>query len=124
VTAIRAADTDDNPETIADPGWTPLLITPPFPDYIAGHTTYAGSAEEVLEYVFGGHPGVVIKLTSPTAPGVTESYTTFNEIAEGVVDARVLGGIHWRTSSVRGRRVGQKVGAFAVYHFLKLMSED
>ena len=124
VTAIREADTDGNPETIADPNWTPLLATPPFPDYIAGHTTYAGAAEEVLEHVFGENPGIVIKLTSATAPGVIESYTTFDEIAEGVVDARVLGGIHWRTSSVRGRRVGQKVGAFAVRHFLKPKSGD
>ena len=69
--------------------------------------------------VFGRHPGVVIKLTSATAPGVIETYTTFDDIADGVVDARVLGGIHWRTSSVRGRRVGQQVGAFAVRHFLK-----
>jgi hypothetical protein len=124
VTAIRAADTDGNPDTIADPSWTPLLITPPFPDYIAGHTTYGGAAEEVLEYLFGACPGVVIKLTSATAPGVTESYATFDEIAEGVVDARVLGGIHWRTSSMRGRRVGQHVGAFAVCHFLEAKSED
>jgi hypothetical protein len=124
VTAIRAANTTGNPDTIADSGWTPLLITPPFPDYIAGHTTYAGAAEEVLEHVFGGNPGVAIKLTSATAPGLIESYATFDEIAEGVVDARVLGGIHWRTSSVRGRRVGQKVGAFAVRHFLKPKSED
>lgn len=124
VTAIREANTTGNPETIADPNWTPLLVTPPFPDYIAGHATYAGAAEEVLENVFGGNPGVVIKLTSATAPGVIESYTTFDEIAEGVVDARVFGGIHWRTSTVRGRRVGQKVGVFAVSHFLKPKSED
>jgi hypothetical protein len=124
VTAIRAANTTGNPDTIADPGWTPLLITPPFPDYIAGHATYGGAAEEVLEHVFGRHPGVVMKLTSATAPGVVETYTTFDEIAEGVVDARVLGGIHWRTSCLRGRRVGQQVGAFAVRHFLKPKSED
>jgi hypothetical protein len=124
VTAIREANLVGNPQTIADPNWTPLLVTPPFPDYIAGHTTYAGAAEEVLESVFGGNPGLVIKLTSATAPGVIESYATFDEIAEGVVEARVLGGIHWRTSSVRGRRVGQKVGVFAVSHFLKPKSED
>jgi hypothetical protein len=123
VTAIRAADSSVNPDTLPDPGWTPLLVTPPFPDYIAGHTTYAGAAEEVLEDVFGGHPGV-IRLTSATAPGVTETYATIDDIAEGVVDARVFGGIHWRTSSVRGRRVGQQVGAFAVRHFLKTKREE
>jgi hypothetical protein len=124
VTAIRAANTSANPDTIADSGWMPLLVTPPFPDYVAGHTTYAGAAEEVLEYVFGGHPGVVMKLTSATAPGVIETYTTFNGIAEGVVDARVWGGIHWRTSSSRGRQVGQQIGAFAVRHFLRPQAED
>jgi len=124
VTAIRAANTAVNPDTLADPGWTPLLITPPFPDYIAGHTTYAGAAEEVLEHVFGRHPGVVMKLTSATARGVVETYTTFDGIAEGVVEARVLGGIHWRTSSLRGRRVGRQVGAFAVRHFLRPKGED
>jgi len=124
VTAIRAADSDDNPDTIADSGWTPLLVTPPFPDYIAGHTTYAGAAEEVLEHVFGGHPGVVMKLTSATAPGVIETYNTFEDIADGVVDARVLGGIHWRTSSLRGKRVGEQIGAFAVRHFLKPRGGD
>jgi hypothetical protein len=124
VTGIRAADTAGNPETLADPSWTPLLVTPPFPDYIAGHTTYAGAAEEVLEQVFGEHPGVIMKLTSATAPGVIETYTTFEDIADGVVEARVLGGIHWRTSSVRGRRIGERVGAFAVRHFLRPKNED
>ena len=124
VTAIRAADVDGNPRTIADPTWTPLLVTPLFPDYIAGHTTYAGAAEEVLEHVFGRHPRIVMTLTSATAPGVTESYTSFEDIADGVVDARVWGGIHWRTSSVRGKRVGERIGTFAVHHFLRPKRDD
>jgi hypothetical protein len=124
VTGIREANTTGNPDTIADPGWTPLLVTPPFPDYIAGHATYAGAAEEVLEDVFGRRPGVVMTLTSASAPGVIETYSTFEDIAEGVVDARVLGGIHWRTSCVRERRVGQQIGAFAVREFLRSRGED
>lgn len=119
VTAIRAAESDGNPDTLEDPSWTPLLVTPPFPDYIAGHTTYAGAAAKILEHVFGTRPGVVMTLTSPTAPGVVESYTTFRAIADGVVDARVWGGIHWRTSSVRGRMVGEEIGRYAAHHFLK-----
>jgi hypothetical protein len=117
VTAIRAADTDRNPGTEADASWTPLLVTPPFPDYIAGHTTYAGAAQAVLEHLFGDDPGVVITLSSPTAPGVTETYTTFKEIADGVVNARVWGGIHWRTSSAQGRIVGEEIGRYVTGHF-------
>jgi len=118
ITAIRAADTDGNAATDPDLGWTPLLPTPRFPDYIAGHTTYAGAVQKVLEYTFGRDPGVVMTLTSASAPGVVETYSTFEQIADGVVEARVLGGIHWRTSSERGRLVGEDVGRYAVHHYL------
>jgi hypothetical protein len=117
VTAIRAADTDGNPGTDPDSLWTPLLVTPPFPDYIAGHTTYAGAAQAVLEHLFGDDPGAVITMTSATAPGVVETYTTFKDIADGVVNARVWGGIHWRTSSVKGRVVGEEVGRYVARRF-------
>jgi hypothetical protein len=124
VTAIRAADTDGNPETVADSAWTPLLVTPRFPDYIAGHTAYAGAAQRVLEHVFGKRPGVVLNLTSATAPGVVETYTTFEQIAEDVVDARVWGGIHWRTSSVLGRMVGLQIGSYAARFLEPIEGED
>ena len=74
---------------------------------------------KVLEHVFGKNPGVVMTLTSPTAPGVVQTYTTFKAIAESVVDARVWGGIHWRTSSVRGRIVGEELGRYVAHRFLK-----
>jgi hypothetical protein len=94
VTAIRAADSDGNPDTLEDPSWTPLIVTPPFPDYIAGHSTYAGAVEKVLEHVFGKHPGVVLVLTSPTAPGVVETYTTFKAIADDVVHGWTRDEVH------------------------------
>jgi hypothetical protein len=124
VTAIRAADANGNPHTDADPMWTPLLVTPRFPDYVAGHTTYAGAAQKVLEYVFGKNPGIVMTLTSSTAPGVVKQYSTFKQIADGVVDARVWGGIHWRTSSVRGHTVGELIGMYAVRRALKPRDDD
>ena len=119
VTAIRAAASDGNEATEEDPSWTPLLVTPPFPDYIAGHTTYAGAAEKVLEHVFGKHPGLLIRLTSPSAAGVVETFSSFRAMADNVVDARVWGGIHWRTSCERGRTVGEEIGRYAVRRMLK-----
>ena len=109
VTAIRAS---------ADAGWTPLLVTPPFPDYPAGHTTYAGTAETVLASVFGNHPGA-FTLRSATAPGVELTYTSFADAAAEVVNARVWGGIHWRTSAEVGRTLGLQVGRYAVGHALQ-----
>jgi hypothetical protein len=118
VTAIRSAEGDGNADTVEDPAWTPLLVTPPFPDYIAGHTTCAGAAATVLEHVFGKRPPVTLKLTSATAPGVVQTYDTFRAMADDVVDARVWGGIHWRTSSERGLRVGDELGRYVTRHFL------
>jgi hypothetical protein len=59
----------------------------------------------------------VITMTSATAPGVVETYTTFKDIADGVVNARVWGGIHGRTSSVKGRVVGEEVGRYVARRF-------
>ena len=57
VTAIQTADTDGNPNTRADPTWTPLVPTPPIPDYDSAHSVEGGAAAEVLEQCFGtdGH---------------------------------------------------------------------
>jgi len=53
VTAIRQADTDNNPNTTADPQWLPLVTTPPFPEYMSGHSTFSGAADAVMSSVFG-----------------------------------------------------------------------
>src|SRR5262249_55218942 len=53
VTAIRAAASDGNDETAADPGWTSLLVTPNFPEYVSGHSTFSGAAEAILAAAFG-----------------------------------------------------------------------
>jgi hypothetical protein len=110
VTGIQEAGADGNPATTADPQWTPLLATPPFPDYVCGHSTFAGALEAVLESYFGHRPGVTMTMTSAAAPGVTHRFTSFAAISDEVVDARVWAGAHWRTSCTAGRSVGLDVG--------------
>jgi hypothetical protein len=36
-TAIHDADTDANSDTVADPNWVPLAVTPGHPEYPANH---------------------------------------------------------------------------------------
>ena len=98
-----------------EPGWTPLLLTPPFPDYPAGHTTYAGAAETILSSVLGTRPGT-FTLRSANAPGIELSYDRFDAVAADVVDARVFGGIHWRASAQAGRTLGRQIAAYAGAH--------
>ena len=123
ITAIRSTLDDGSPLTVTDPNWLPFITTPRFPDYIAGHATFAGAAEQVLTALFGEHPGT-LSITSPTAGNATHTYRNFHEIAEEVSNARVWGGIHWRTSVVVGRAVGQQVGSFALARALHRFASD
>ena len=113
VTAIRHGGDDGSLTTALDTAWTPAIATPPFPDYPAGHTAYGGAAERVLSAILGERPGE-LSISSPTAGGATHRYQSFQEIAEEVVNARVWGGVHWRTSSTVGRELGRKVGDLAL----------
>lgn len=73
-TAIQLAGTDGNPATIADPGWTPLIPDPPYPDYVSGYNSVAASASRVLEGLFGrGH--LNLTLISTAVPGAVRQRT-------------------------------------------------
>jgi PAP2 superfamily len=112
VTAIRAAHTDGNPATTPDPEWTPLLNTPPYPDYVSAASTVSGAAEVVLSEVFGRRPGP-FSLTSPGLPGVVRTFDSFAAAARENIEARVWSGIHWRTSDHVGRSLGRRLAGHA-----------
>ena len=120
VTAIRRADEDGNPATVADPNWTPLVVTPNFPEYVSAHTTISSAMATVLRLLFGDDPGVAFAATSPTNPGFERRWTTFSEGVLEVIDARVYAGIHFRSSDERGATLGRQIGRFAVTHAFKL----
>src|SRR5687768_2413550 len=53
VTAIRNADNDGNPDTAADPTWSPLLTTPGHPSYMAAHSSLSATAATILAEFYG-----------------------------------------------------------------------
>src|SRR5262249_15579397 len=75
VTAIRNADTDGNPDTAADPNWTPLVATPAHPSYASSHSTLSAAAAAALASFFGTDD-VAFTSTSVDLPGVTRSYAS------------------------------------------------
>lgn len=117
VTAIRQAATDGNPATVADAGWLPYLSTntPAYPDYTCGLTMVVGSAAEVLRRYFGSDE---LPFTL-TAGGTTRSYTSMSQAEAAAVNARVYGGIHFRSGCRLGIIQGEKVGRFAIQHYLQ-----
>jgi PAP2 superfamily len=122
VAAIREADTDDNPATVADPAWLPLfdpsttttppLSNPSFPDHPAGHGCVSGATLESVRAFFGTDK-VAISVTSGRYPGELRSFSRLSVAMNEVIDARVWGGIHFRTSDVAGADIGKKIGRWA-----------
>ncbi|MEA2693962.1 MAG: large repetitive protein [Acidobacteriota bacterium] len=115
VAAIRNAEIDGNPATTADPTWTPLLVTPPFPSYISGHSTFSGAAAKVLALFFGTD-NVSFSTTSDALPGVTRSFTSFSQAAAEAGQSRIYGGIHFQFDNVVGLAAGAAVGQEAFYN--------
>lgn len=117
ISAIRAADTDGNPDTVAAPTWDSLRGTPPAPDYTSGHSVEGGAMSEVLARFFGD--AVSFSTTSTTQPGVTRSFARFSQAAEENGNSRVYVGFHFRHAVMEGIKLGTKVGKVAFNHSLR-----
>ncbi|MFD8237018.1 vanadium-dependent haloperoxidase [Streptomyces sp. NPDC059696] len=113
VTAIRTGS------IAPDPTWTPLHTTPAHPDYPSGHNTYSGAAEAVLSALVGPRTAP-FQLISPTAPGVTRTYTTWSRLSQENVDARVYSGIHTRSADEAGLVLGERVATHALRNAARL----
>jgi hypothetical protein len=117
ITAIRQADTDGNPGTTADPTWTPLLVTPPFPDHPSGHACGTAARMQTLRVYFG-RDRVPFHAYSAVS-GTTRYFTSFSQAADELIEARVWGGIHFRTADVQGAELGEQVSRYVTRHFFQ-----
>ncbi|MBZ5655443.1 MAG: vanadium-dependent haloperoxidase [Acidobacteriia bacterium] len=123
ITAIQAGDTDGNPSTDPDPTWTPWLDffpsgTPAHPEYPSGHSTVSGSAASILAAAFGD--ATPFTVTSDVRPG-TRAFPSFSAAVAEIADARVFGGIHFRTSCVRANLLGQAVADYVSTHAMRAL---
>ncbi len=108
VTAVREAE---------DPDWSPLLVTPPFPAYTSGHSSFSGAAAAALAAFFGTDD-VGFRSTSDGVPGVVRSFPGFWAAAKEAGMSRIYGGIHWSFDNEAGLRCGREVGEYvAAHHF-------
>ncbi len=114
--AIHDGELDGNPGTLEDNAWTPLLPTPPHPEYPSGHTTNSTAIATVLKGLFGDDPGMTFTVT---ITGITREWQTFDQGVNEVIEARIYSGIHYRTSDVVGSRLGRQVATFVMRHALR-----
>lgn len=117
VTAIRNAGLAANAAVTGDAAWEPLLVTPPHPEYLSAHCLGAGAAVVVLQHVFEGDRLATSYVYPPL--GVALKWESFSQIAKEVEDARIWGGIHYRTAVEHGTQVGRQVGDYAVRNAMR-----
>jgi PAP2 superfamily len=95
--------------------------TPPFPEYVSGHSTYSAAAARILELWTGSdHFGDTVTLpagSSKIEPGITPAHPvtlrweTFTDAANEAGISRRYGGIHFRAADLAGRALGRTVAS-------------
>jgi len=124
VTAIRAAATDGNPDTEADPNWLPEVgNTTPDPSYPGAHAVISAAGEEVPTSFFH-KDHFEFDVTSEVLPGVDRSFTSLRAAAEEATLSRIFAGVHFLFDLTTGRRLGSDVADFVVDNFLTSRDRD
>jgi hypothetical protein len=109
VTAIAFAEPQLN--------WMSFIVTPPFPDYTSGHSTFSAAAATVLPLFFGTED-LPFTTGSDFLPNVYRSFSTCMDAAEEAAASRVYGGIHFRSASEDGLQAGSSIGEWTATHYL------
>jgi len=120
--AIRLADTDGNPETVADPAWNSLFPAPRFQEYISNHASLTSSFMRVLARELGDEH--TFTLSSPNYPTFTWTFNRFSDATAQVKEARIWAGIHFRNSCDVGEAVGVAIADFVADNFFLPVEDD
>ena len=124
-TAIQLADTDNNAATDVDAAWTSLLPVPPYGDEPSGANCIFGGVMYSARAFFGSDQAEFditstgIGSVGGVSTGSTRRYSRFTDAVADMIEARILGGLHFRTADVNGARLGQSVAGFADANFFR-----
>jgi hypothetical protein len=123
ITAINLGDTDGNARTELEAGWTSLVPSPPYPDYVSGANGLTGAFTGMMRQFFGTD-AISFSVKNPAANVIVKErhFTACSAAAQEVVDARVLLGIHFRFADEEGRRLGERVAHWTFQKYLRPVS--
>jgi len=95
---------------VIDPNWTPLLPTPPFPEYVSAHSGQSAASLATLEAMFGTDVPFVDH--AHDADGfLPRSFDRIFAAAEEAGVSRIYAGIHFMSGNLNGRALGECVAA-------------
>eukprot|EP00457_Paulinella_chromatophora_P006477 gb/GEZN01006495.1/.p1 GENE.gb/GEZN01006495.1/~~gb/GEZN01006495.1/.p1 ORF type:complete len:522 (-),score=58.63 gb/GEZN01006495.1/:92-1537(-) len=142
VLGMRKADTDGNPETEADPSWTPLgsqatnpypqehIFSPAFPSYTSGHAGLGAAAFTMLK-LFYQRDDIGFELVSDEFNGHTKGYdgsirpawpryfNSFTQASQENAISRLYLGVHWIFDAVDGVALGDKIAHYVFKNALR-----
>ena len=95
---------------VIDPTWTPLLSTPPFPEYVSAHSGQSAAVMSILETLFGGHTPFVDH-AHDVDQFVPRSFGSIFAAAEEAGISRIYAGIHFQSGNLNGQALGRCVAA-------------
>ena len=101
-----------------DLNWSSYITTPPFPDYVSGHSTFSGAAATVLA-MFYGTDNIAFTIDSDFLPGVLRSFSSVSAAASEAAISRLYGGIHFRSAIQDGLSAGIAIGQWMSTHYLQ-----
>jgi hypothetical protein len=140
ITAIREANTDGNPDTSADPNWTPLgapadngngtNFTPPFPSYTSGHAGIGGALFRTMADFYGTDNisftivsdefnTITVDQNGVARPLEPRSYTRFSQAEYENAESRIYLGIHFGFDRDEGITQGNQIGDWDFAHLLR-----
>jgi hypothetical protein len=106
ITAIQAGDTDGNRWTVGDPAWTALIGTPNHPEYPSAHSCITPAGGQVIASFLRSWN---IDFTVPSLTGLGDRhFDTVWGLAYEVGNARIWGGIHFRSAVQDGIVIGMR----------------
>jgi hypothetical protein len=110
-TAIREADTDNNPNTDADPAWAPRAGgIGGTPQHTSGHSSFSAAGAVILAGFFC-RDNITFTHASDSAPTAPRTYRSFSAAAAEAGRSRVVGGIHFEFGNQDGLAAGRGVAA-------------
>ena len=113
VTAIRNGDIDGNDATQRDAAWASLIEAPMHPEFPSGHSILASTLATVIKAELGADAMPELATSSPTGKGATRRWSSLDDFVREVSDARVWGGIHFRSATETGEAMGREIGGLA-----------
>lgn len=105
----------DRRQVDLDPRWTSLILTPPFPAYTSGHSTFGAAGARMMQLILGTDRARFTLRPPDLAwwpdqlSGVSRSYNSIWRTAEENGLSRLYGGVHWSFDHDQGMTAGKGI---------------